>query len=307
MSIVPREQLKLTVSSPVHSYGSHHKTCLSAAVFLTSTDADRPRRTQRLQTTVDRDGGENPEWDQPMRFDVDGDDLILEFELKDHGGLLPGDKIVGRASVPVTDLAAERLPGAFGRVSYRVLAPDGKPNGVLSFAYRIDGRGANIAPPPPDFLPSAPVLGYMPPPDPPAIPPPLVYCSPPGSHSMYPPPVPTATGPSPMYPPLPLEPAWSMHPPPPPSESIWSPCAPPPPGANRSMYPPPPPRPEPNWLLFHPAAEPAISYPAPSPLEAPTYPPPPGPAVTGYADCDQRQVAYGWVTDGWHPGGVYDR
>ncbi|XP_066341904.1 receptor-like protein 43 [Miscanthus floridulus] len=50
-----------------------------------------------------------------------------------------GNKLVGTAILPVADLAAAGDDAGLRNVSYQVSAPDGKPNGTLSFAYAISG------------------------------------------------------------------------------------------------------------------------------------------------------------------------
>ncbi|KAJ1685615.1 hypothetical protein LUZ63_017005 [Rhynchospora breviuscula] len=106
---------------------------LYVAVSLSTT-------SQRHKTPVDTANGENPEWDCRMRFHLpasppsDGRDLFLEFDLTAKGFL--GDRIVGTARVPVSDLING---GSRGHVSYQVRWPDGKSNGTIQLWYELEG------------------------------------------------------------------------------------------------------------------------------------------------------------------------
>ena len=113
---------------------------------------------RREKTQPDTDSGvKNPDWDDAVfAFDLDGDGaqaqqqlVVVEFEVKVQVPIL-GNKLVGTASVPVANLAAAAGDDAGLRhVSYQVSAPDGKPNGTLSFAYAISGGpGAGVRPQP---------------------------------------------------------------------------------------------------------------------------------------------------------------
>ncbi|KAM0936030.1 putative C2 domain-containing protein [Dioscorea sansibarensis] len=122
------------------------KPSIFATVSLSNPRDRKP--IQRHETLVDRDGGENPEWDFPIRFTLEPErqlDLIIRFDLIHKGGLLLGDRIVGEVTVPVDDLEAEAIPGVVRHVSYQVKSPDSKPNGVLSLAYKIRDPQAVIA------------------------------------------------------------------------------------------------------------------------------------------------------------------
>ncbi|KAJ4794987.1 hypothetical protein LUZ62_046233 [Rhynchospora pubera] len=141
---------------------------LYAAVSLSAT-------SQSHKTPVDAANGENPEWDCRMRFDLpsDGQDLFLEFELTAQG--LLGDRIVGTARVPISDLFNG---GSRGHVSYQVRWPDGKSNGTIELWYELEGSkpprdmpfdfnfsAEPSAPPPADFSYKPPVeLGSVYPP-----------------------------------------------------------------------------------------------------------------------------------------------
>ncbi|KAH7683379.1 C2 domain-containing protein [Dioscorea alata] len=122
------------------------KPSICATVSLANPRDSKP--IQRHETPVDRDGGEKPEWDLSIRFTLEPDrqlDLILRFDLIHKGGLLLGDRIVGEVTVLVADLEAEAIPGVVRHVSYQVKSPEGKPNGVLSLAYKIRDPNAVIS------------------------------------------------------------------------------------------------------------------------------------------------------------------
>ncbi|XP_062223218.1 actin cytoskeleton-regulatory complex protein pan-1-like [Phragmites australis] len=173
-----------------------HTPCLYASIFVTSSSAKNVRghrRPHRVKTPTDRAGGENPEWDAPLRLylpdasppapeleasekkDRSGDDnsgsgggdvLLVRFELKAEVAVL-GNVLAASAAVPVPDLVAD---GRTRRVSYQLAGPDGRqPNGVISFSYAFHERnndddhssdGEPVAPP----CPTAPSAVALPPP-----------------------------------------------------------------------------------------------------------------------------------------------
>lgn len=242
---------------------------------------------RREKTQPDADGGENPDWDDAVfAFDLDRDgsqqqQLVVEFEVKAQVPIL-GNKLVATASVPVADLAAAQGRGGDGaglrHVSYQVSAPDGKPNGTLSFAYAFSGGpgpGATArpqlyqAPAPggsrPDQDPSfccapPPTAAYPPPAAANFLPPQSTGYPPPASASLYPP-VEGLLSPR-NYPPPP--PAAYPQFPAPNNTSYTSPAA-----ATTTAYPLPP-----ASCAACPAPPPAELTRYPSPLTA-AYPPPP--------------------------------
>ncbi|RLM58855.1 hypothetical protein C2845_PM18G08420 [Panicum miliaceum] len=246
---------------------------------------------RREKTPPDADGGECPVWDDAaFAFDLDGDgggqQQLVEFEVKAQVPLL-GTKLVGTASVPVSDLAAHGggagAGAALRHVSYQVSAPDGKPNGTLSFAYAISGgpgAGACPQPQPQQLYPAPdgarpdqnPSFCCAPPPTAPYLAPAAANFAPPSGG--YPPPPQPSPPPAsaPLYPPLQdLLPPISYSPPAAPNPQFPSPNS-------SSSYPPPPtaayPSPPPASCAACPSAPPApySSYPPPP---STTYPPPP--------------------------------
>jgi hypothetical protein len=251
---------------------------------------------RREKTPPDAGGGENPDWEGAVAaFNLDAGDAgreqeqVVRFEVKAQVPLL-GTKVVGTASVPVAYLAAADAASAPQHVSYQVKAPDGKPNGTLSFAYAIVGRSG---PPSSCSAPSATATanftphggGYPPPPSAPPVT---------GASSLYPPmqdllpsstyPHPSSTLPhqtmaNPHFP----DPNSSYYPPPAPnSVSVYRPppdscaaCSAPPSHYSSSYHPQP--------LLpssYLPLPAPPSGYPPPPPSSYPpappsSYPPPP--------------------------------
>lgn len=145
-----------------------HTPCLYASVSVTPSssakNAHGHRRPHRVKTPTDRAGGENPEWDAPLRLYLPepeasptaaelelepeagknrGDGVLLvRFELKAEVAVL-GDVLAASAVVPVPDLVAD---GRTRRVSYQLAGPDGRqPNGVISFSYAFHQRNADAA------------------------------------------------------------------------------------------------------------------------------------------------------------------
>ncbi|KAF7011037.1 hypothetical protein CFC21_025389 [Triticum aestivum] len=280
----------------VKSFVPFQKPPLYAAVSLGG---------RREKTPADPDGGENPDWDDAVfAFDVDGagagvagDGGLLQFEVKAQVPLL-GTKLVGTTCVPLSHLGGDG--GAPRRASYQVLAPDGKPNGSLSFVYAFTGGGAYQQPQiygaPEQDLGSC--CAPPPPPSSSAYPAPAMTnftphgssYPPPPSSSSYPAPATTSFAPhgsSYPQPPSPLPPGSSLYPslhdvlppssyPPPgttgslfPSSNFGPNSSYPPPSAPATAYPPPPPS---CTACPAPPAQYISSYPPPLPSY---YPPPP--------------------------------
>uniref|UniRef100_A0A8I6XGW3 C2 domain-containing protein n=1 Tax=Hordeum vulgare subsp. vulgare TaxID=112509 RepID=A0A8I6XGW3_HORVV len=263
----------------VKSFVPFQKPPLYAAVSLGG---------RREKTPADPDGGENPDWDGAVfAFDVDGsgeagDGGLLQFEVKAQVPLL-GTKLVGTTCVPLSHLGGDG--GAPRSASYQVLAPDGKPNGSLSFVYAFTGGGAHqqpqiygapeqdlsscCAPPPPmsssaypapaatNFAPHG--SSYPPPPTSSAYPAPATTSFAPHGDS-YPPP------------PSPLPPVSSLYPS---LHDVQPPSSYPPPGTTGSLFP------SSNFgpnSSYPPPSAPATAYPPPPPsctaCPAPPAPPP---------------------------------
>jgi hypothetical protein len=237
--------------------------CLYASVYVASSSASSNsahchRRHQRVKTPTDRAGGENPEWDAPLRLYLpavaaakgknkkDGgggdDSLLVKFELKAEVAVLR-DVHTASAAVPVPDLVAD---GRTRRVSYQLVGPDGRqPNGVVSFSYAFhernddSGDGEPATPP----CPTTPAAV--------ALPPPTIIAAKP---RLYPAIEWTLAEQPPVYPPLTKHftiPDTQCYPPPPASLTAEITSARP-----ASVYPPPPAL-EASLCSVYPTVEPA--------------------------------------------------
>ncbi|XP_020110116.1 protein SRC2 homolog [Ananas comosus] len=205
----------------VKSFVPFQKPYLYAILSLVlAPDDDDDEQQQQQRTPVDLDGGENPEWDHPMRLSFSSPrvgpprppPLLLRFDVAARSIPLLGDKVLAAAQVPVAHLlnaTAEESPaGALRHLSYELRAPDGKPNGVLTFSFRITtlgvGGGGITDHVDPSFNVGAPISACAPQYSPPTtnvvLYPPLDYPPPP---EIYPPPPPPPLfpDPEPLYPP----------------------------------------------------------------------------------------------------------
>ncbi|KAK6912891.1 C2 domain [Dillenia turbinata] len=96
-----------------------------------------------IRTPTDREGDGNPEWNHHMRFELNNTDtdrvFLLHFEVRHDAGFPFPDRTIGQVRLPLRDLIKGDggAGGVLRFVSYQVRTPDGKPNGVLNFSYRI--------------------------------------------------------------------------------------------------------------------------------------------------------------------------
>lgn len=123
----------------------------SAYAVISVTDPSNPDgKLKKHKTAADSDGGENPEWAESFRFDLDSGrgDIALEVDVMVLGSLLLllPDRTVGRVNVPIADLLAEGGDGSVRHVSYQVVGTDGNPNGVLAFSYNFSFPAVSIPP-----------------------------------------------------------------------------------------------------------------------------------------------------------------
>ncbi|GAB4848600.1 hypothetical protein Ancab_003306 [Ancistrocladus abbreviatus] len=281
---------------------------------------------QEQRTPIDKDGNGNPEWKYSMSFDLNvlpsslrPEDLFLLFELHNQAQVF-GNKVIGDVRVPLSDLIGDYSAGDFRFVQYEVRGGDGKPNGSLSFSFKVFHQSfPKYVPPITGYPPTVTshqhqlqsteaavgATRYEPGRDPPVGEEPwrihypridLVECK---SQSSEPPlgvdqvqncpPPPSSIEPTVQSSPPPNVPASyyppNYHPPPPP---LW-PAAPPPP---------PPPPPPPAHFLHPPPLPPSFPYSGPPP---PPPPPPPShyqvpvqPNVWHYHGPPDRQQFTGW-------------
>lgn len=248
MSSSPPSGRRITVRSiscrGVKAFVPFQKPPLYAAVSLAG---------RREKTPADPGGGENPDWDGAVfGFDLDGDAGLLQFEVKAQVPLL-GNKLVGTICVPLSHLCSGGGDSTVPRrVSYQVLAPDGR----LSFVCAVTG-GAPHSYQQPQVYAARPEQDASP------------CCAPPPPlHSLgaYPPPA------TPYF-----EQQGSSYPPPPVSTSLYPPLQDMLPPSN---YAPPPPRMI-DSLFPVSNSGPNGSYPVPPTLTT-AYPPPPA-SCEGYS------------------------
>ncbi|GMH25646.1 hypothetical protein Nepgr_027489 [Nepenthes gracilis] len=249
------------------------------------------QQRQEQRTPADKEGDGNPEWKHSLAFDLTSlshplfpNDLFLLFEFW-HQGQIFGDKLIGEVRVPLKDVVGNFKSGETARfLRYEVRSPDGKPNGVLDFSYKVvsDGVLANqnlavsgtentgyqvtdkadhdLKQPAAfasdrDLLPDESVIRYsatdsLKSTTTPSAPP-LVY----GQAHSHPPPSPIQPV-EPNTTPLPAHYS-AYHPPP-----MWPPPPPPPPFWSSHLPPPPPPPPPPPY--YHPPFPPAWEHPGTS-------------------------------------------
>lgn len=107
---------------------------------------------QRQKTPVDRAGNRNPEWNHTLSFSLrpheksssadqksPAGDTHVRFEIRCEGPVF-GNRAIGEVRVPLADLVDE-FSGAARFQSYQVrTSSQGRPNGVLNFSYRVNGR-----------------------------------------------------------------------------------------------------------------------------------------------------------------------
>lgn len=162
MGSSPRSlDLRVMYCKDLKAFNFFQKLSVYAVVSLVSDNPSMMKQQQRTPTDTEGDG--NPEWNHQMRFnlgvegdyDGDGDDddhhlvkknhhhLFLHFDMRTELAIF-GDKSVGEVRVPLKDVInreeeeeVESSDGIIRFVSYEVRTSDGKPNGVLSFSYKV--------------------------------------------------------------------------------------------------------------------------------------------------------------------------
>ncbi|XP_044502591.1 uncharacterized protein LOC123223500 [Mangifera indica] len=153
MSNVPMElssiDLKVMYCKDLKGFKFFQKLTVSCLVSIISDNPDKKlEHKQQHRTPADKEGDGNPEWKHEMQFDLKGisihncDHLFIHFELK-HEGVMFGNKNIGEVRVPCKDLFLDSN-GNFKFVNYEVRTSDKKPNGVLCFAYKVNGIGFPI-------------------------------------------------------------------------------------------------------------------------------------------------------------------
>lgn len=136
-------EVKVNSGKDLRAFNFFQKLQLYVQVYVTSDVPNtklQDNQIQKQRTSADKEGDANPEWNHSMRFDFDHHQqhqqhLFLQFDLR-HEGNMFGDKTIGQVRVPFIDLI-EDSAGVVRFVSYEVRSPDGKPNGVLNFSYKV--------------------------------------------------------------------------------------------------------------------------------------------------------------------------
>lgn len=148
-------EIKVMFGKDLKAFNFFQKLTLYVLVSMVSDDPGKKlEQKQKHRTPTDKEGDGNPEWNHEMQFDLkeipfqDCGHIFVQFELK-HEGVMFGDKTIGEVRVPIKDLISE-FNGVVRFVHYEVRNPDGKPNGVLSFSYKVNGMNSAIGT---DFYP----------------------------------------------------------------------------------------------------------------------------------------------------------
>ncbi|XP_028761174.1 protein SRC2 homolog [Neltuma alba] len=146
-------ELKIISCKDLKNFNFFQKLTIYTLVYIHSIHPERKldeKQAQEQKTHTDREGNENPEWNEVMKFYLgwvslhDCDDLFLHFEFR-HDGLIIGDKLIGEVRVPLKDLILEagNAPGVVRFLNYEIRNGEGKPNGIFNFSCRlIDKKGA---------------------------------------------------------------------------------------------------------------------------------------------------------------------
>lgn len=155
-------ELKVMFCKDVKGFNFFQKLLVYAQASIVSDDIEKKvKQPQQQRTPTDKEGDANPEWKHEMQFDLkeiafnDCDHIFLLFELK-HEGVMFGDKTIGEVKVPLKDLILE-FNGVSRFVEYEVRNAEGKPNGVLTFSYKVNGNGTFVGP----NSPRVDITGYQ--------------------------------------------------------------------------------------------------------------------------------------------------
>lgn len=138
-------ELQILSCKELKQFNFFQKLAPYVVLYIDSDRGVDRKQRQEQRTQADKEGDENPEWNQDMRFDLgwvsphDCDHLFFHFEFR-HDGLF-SDKLIGEVRVPLKDLILQPGPSRF--LNYEVRNSEGKPNGIFNFAYRL--KGTNTA------------------------------------------------------------------------------------------------------------------------------------------------------------------
>ncbi|KAJ0101309.1 uncharacterized protein LOC116110689 [Pistacia vera] len=140
-------EIKVISCTDLKTFNFFQKLSVYAVVSIADGELKKKEQQQkclqRQKTPIDREGGSHPEWNHLLQFNLRalGDDfshLFVSFDLNCEG-VVYGNKTIGKVRVPLQDLIDE-FNGALRFVRYQVRSGDGKPNGVLNFSYKVNGK-----------------------------------------------------------------------------------------------------------------------------------------------------------------------
>ncbi|GAV82591.1 C2 domain-containing protein [Cephalotus follicularis] len=141
--------LKLISCRHLKAFNFFHKLSVYAVVSIINDEVKKKEKQQhslqQKKTPIDRKGGSNPEWNHMMQFDLKSlqlsdhtNHLFLQFDIWSECVKI-GKISIGEVHVPLKDLLDE-FNGAVRFISYQVRSSKGKPNGVLNFSYKVNGK-----------------------------------------------------------------------------------------------------------------------------------------------------------------------
>ncbi|KAL9417265.1 hypothetical protein AB3S75_040277 [Citrus x aurantiifolia] len=139
-------ELKVNSCSDLKAFNLFNKLSVYSVVSIINGELKKKEQRQtclqRQKTPTDREGGGNPEWNHMMKFDIKAfvdncNHLFIAFDLYSEG-VIYGYRSIGKVHVPLKDLIDE-FNGAVRFVRYQIRTGHGKPNGVLSFCYKLKG------------------------------------------------------------------------------------------------------------------------------------------------------------------------
>ncbi|KAI4367316.1 hypothetical protein MLD38_023067 [Melastoma candidum] len=157
-------EMRILYCKDLRAFNFFQKLSVYASVSLSSDHPSLklpPHDPNRLRTPADKDGDGNPEWNHTLSLDLTPvlsslpphnrdsyDRVFVLFHLFHEGGMF-GDKRIGEVRVALSeffDRDIRQRRGSVRIVSYQVKSPDGKPNGVLTFSYKLQGEEEDYIP-----------------------------------------------------------------------------------------------------------------------------------------------------------------
>lgn len=109
------------------------------AFVIVRTDTNNFRTTE-----MDDDGGSYPKWNDRLVLDLPAHAQAVTLEV--HCKTAFGIKIVGTASVPVSDFAGDYLPESYLHfLSYRLRDSRGVKNGIINISVKTKAAAAAVA------------------------------------------------------------------------------------------------------------------------------------------------------------------